>query len=262
MLAGCRTSGRARYDAPVNDQPRVLVTGASSGIGWAAAEALRDAGWAVTCLVRRPHAPAGTATVLGDATDLADLARAVAAAAPAGRLDALVCAAGTPPSGPWDDAEHWARTLAVDLTAPYDAARIAWPALRAARGTAILVGSIVGATEGSGRSPAYAAAKAGLEGLARSLAVVGGPDGIRVNVVAPGAIDTPFDPAAFPPADRPDVPLGRMGTAAETAAVIAFLASAAAAYVSGAVWTVDGGRSVLSPAAAAAAGVARTARPR
>ncbi|MFO1539530.1 MAG: SDR family NAD(P)-dependent oxidoreductase [Chloroflexota bacterium] len=246
----------------MSHQPRALVTGASSGIGWAAAEALRDAGWTVTCLVRRPVAPVGTEVVLGDAADVEALDRAVTTAAPDGRLDALVCAAGTPPSGPWDDADHWARTIAVDLTAPYDAARVAWPALRAAGGCAILVGSIVGTTEGSGRSPAYAAAKAGLEGLARSLAVVGGPDGVRVNVVAPGAIDTPFDPAAFPPADRPDVPLGRMGTAAETAAVIAFLASPAARYVSGAVWTVDGGRSVLSPAAAAAAGVARTQRDR
>ena len=69
---------------------------------------------------------------------------------------------------------------------------------RRVAGSVVLVGSIVGAAEGSGRSPAYAAAKAGLEGLARSLAVIGGPDGVRVNVVAPGAIDTPFDTAGVP----------------------------------------------------------------
>ena len=72
------------------------------------------------------------------------------------------------------------------------------PALVAARGSAVLVGSIVGAVEGSLRSPAYAAAKAGLEGLARSMAVIGAPDGVRINVVAPGAIATDFDERLLP----------------------------------------------------------------
>ena len=76
------------------------------------------------------------------------------------------------------------------------------PALVAARGSAVLVGSIVGAVEGSLRSPAYAAAKAGLEGLARSMAVIGAPDGVRVNVVAPGAIATEFDERLLPADDR------------------------------------------------------------
>jgi meso-butanediol dehydrogenase/(S,S)-butanediol dehydrogenase/diacetyl reductase len=238
---------------------RALVTGASSGIGRAVAERLLADGWAVTVLVRREAAPAGASIVVGDATDPAAIARAVAVAAPAGPLDALVCAAGVPPSGPWDDPDHWRETLAVDLTAPYESARIAWPALTAARGAVVLIGSIVGAHEGSTRSPAYSAAKAGLEGLARSLAVIGGPKGIRVNVVAPGAIDTPFDPPSFPADDRPDVPLGRMGTAAEVAAVVAFLCSPDGAYVSGAVWGVDGARTALSPAAAAGAGARRAA---
>ena len=245
---------------PIRDR-FALVTGASSGIGRAVAERLVADGWRVTALVRRDAAPAGVRIALGDATDPAAIAQAVAAASPDGRLDALVCAAGVPPSGPWDDPGHWRETLAVDLTAPYETARLAWPALAAARGSVVLVGSIVGAHEGSLRSPAYSAAKAGLEGLSRSLAVIGGPEGIRVNVVAPGAIDTPFDPPSFPADDRPDVPLGRMGTAAEVAAVVAFLCSGDAAYVSGAVWGVDGARTSLSPAAAAGAGLRRaTAR--
>jgi meso-butanediol dehydrogenase/(S,S)-butanediol dehydrogenase/diacetyl reductase len=236
---------------------RALVTGASSGIGRAVAARLVGEGWSVTCLVRRAEAPDGATVVLGDAASEADLARAVLTASTAAgdraagdpsRLDGLVCAAGVPPSGPWDDREHWQETIATDLTAPYEAVRLAWPALRAARGAVVLVGSIVGAREGSARSPAYAAAKAGLEGLARSLAVVGGPDGVRVNVVSPGAIDTPFDPPAFPRDRRPDVPLGRMGTADETASIVAFLLSQEAAYVTGAVWAVDGGRGALSPA--------------
>ena len=81
--------------------------------------------------------------------------------------------------------------------------------------------------------------------------MIGAADGVRVNVVAPGAIDTPFDTPAFPPDRRPDIPLGRMGTPAEVASVVRFLLSSEAAYVSGAVWRVDGGRTALSAASAA-----------
>jgi meso-butanediol dehydrogenase/(S,S)-butanediol dehydrogenase/diacetyl reductase len=231
---------------------RCLVTGGSSGLGYAAATRLQADGWTVTSLSRREAAPEGVTAVAGDAASDTDLRRALAVAAgPDGRLDGLVCAAGTPPSGPWDDPAHWADTIRVDLTAAYEAARLAWPALRAAAGAVVLLGSIVGSAEGSYRSPAYAAAKAGIEGLGRSLALIGAHEGIRVNVLAPGAFDTPFDEKLFPPGARPDVPLGRMGEPHEAAGIIAFLLSAEASYVSGSVWRVDGGRTVLSPASAA-----------
>ena len=122
----------------------------------------------------------------------------------------------------------------MDLTAAWQAARLAWPALRAAGGSVVLVGSIVGSSEGSLRSPAYAAAKAGLEGLGRSLALIGAKEGIRVNVLAPGAFDTPFDEKLVPA--RTPGRTSRSGAWArpdEVAGVIAFLLSAKPSYVSG-----------------------------
>jgi NAD(P)-dependent dehydrogenase (short-subunit alcohol dehydrogenase family) len=226
-----------------------LVTGAASGIGRATAERLIREGWTVVGLDRQDGMPEGVHVVVGDAGDDRTLARAIDAAGD--RLDGLVCAAGVPPSGPWDDPAHWDEVLRVDLTAPYESIRLAMPALKAAKGSVVLLGSIVGAAEGSARSPAYAAAKAGLEGLARSMAIIGAADGVRVNVVAPGPVETPFDEPLFPPDRRPDVPLGRMASAAEIAAVVEFLLSPQSAYVTGSVWRVDGGRSVLSPAARA-----------
>jgi meso-butanediol dehydrogenase/(S,S)-butanediol dehydrogenase/diacetyl reductase len=234
------------------DARRCLVTGGSSGIGFAASSRLAADGWAVTSLSRRELAPPGVTAVAGDAAEPADIERALTlASGPEEQLDGLVCAAGVPPSGPWDDPEHWAQVLRTDLTAAWQAARLAWPALRAAGGAVVLLGSIVGSGEGSSRSPAYAAAKAGLEGLGRSLALIGAKEGVRVNVLAPGAFDTPFDEALFPPSARPDIPLGRMGSPEEAASIIAFLLSGEASYVSGSVWRVDGGRTALSPASSA-----------
>ena len=229
-----------------------IVTGAAAGIGRAAAERLVGDGWRVIGIDRTEAAVDGVELVVGDAGDGSILQQALALVD--GSLDALVCSAGIPPSGPWDSREHWDEVLAVDLTAPYQGLRTCWPALVAARGSAVLVGSIVGAAEGSLRSPAYAAAKAGLEGMARSFAVIGAPDGVRVNVVAPGAIATDFDERLLPADQRTDVPLGRMGTAEEVAAVISFLVSPDASYVTGAVWTADGGRTILSMADANRAG--------
>jgi 3-oxoacyl-[acyl-carrier protein] reductase len=232
-----------------------IVTGASAGIGRATADRLVAGGWRVVGIDRSAAAVEGFELLVGDAGDASVLGAAVERLD--GRLDALVCSAGIPPSGPWDSRDHWDEVLAIDLTAPYEALCITWPALVAGRGSAVLVGSIVGAVEGSLRSPAYAAAKAGIEGLARSFAIIGAPVDVRVNVVAPGAIATDFDERLLPADHRMDVPLGRMGNAEEVAAVIGFLASPEASYVTGAVWTADGGRTVLSMADADRAGIDR-----
>jgi NAD(P)-dependent dehydrogenase (short-subunit alcohol dehydrogenase family) len=230
----------------MSDQRTAIVTGAAAGIGRATVARLVADGWRVVGLDRTDALVAGAELIVGDAEDVALLHAAVDRVG--GSLDGLVCSAGIPPSGPWNGRYHWDEVIRVDLTASYEALRVCWPALVAARGSAVLVGSIVGAVEGSLRSPAYAAAKAGLEGLARSMAVIGAPDGVRVNVVAPGAIATDFDERLLPADERTDVPFGRMGTAAEVASVIGFLVGPEASYVTGAVWTVDGGRTVLSTA--------------
>ena len=223
-----------------------IVTGAAAGIGRATAERLVADGWRVVGIDRTHASVEGFELIVGDASDTSVLQEAVSRIG--GSLGALVCSAGIPPSGPWDSRAHWDEVLAIDLTAPYEALRVTWPALVAEAGSVVLVGSIVGAVEGSLRSPAYAAAKAGIEGLARSFAVIGAPDGVRVNVVAPGAIATDFDERLLPADRRADVPLGRMGTADEVAAVISFLVSEPASYVTGATWTIDGGRTILSAA--------------
>jgi NAD(P)-dependent dehydrogenase (short-subunit alcohol dehydrogenase family) len=230
-------------DAP---QKTAIVTGAAAGIGRATVERLVADGWRVAGIDRNAATIDGAEMLMGDAGDSAVLSAALEVIGPS--LDALVCSAGIPPTGPWESREHWDEVVRVDLTAAYEALRVCWPALVAAHGSAVLVGSIVGAVEGSLRSPAYAAAKAGLEGLARSMAVIGGADKVRVNVVAPGAIATDFDERLLPADHRTDVPLGRMGTADEVAAVIGFLAGPDATYVTGEIWTVDGGRTVLSTA--------------
>ena len=223
-----------------------IVTGAAAGIGRATGIRFAADGWRVIGIDRTDASPEGVELIVGDAGDPTVLRAAVEACD--GALGALVCSAGIPPSGPWDSRDHWDEVIAVDLTAPYEALRVCWPALVAAGGAVVIVGSIVGSVEGSLRSPAYAAAKAGLEGLARSFAVIGAPEGVRVNVVAPGAIATDFDERLLPADRRTDVPLGRMGLPEEVAGTIAFLVGEEAGYVTGSVWTLDGGRTVLSSA--------------
>lgn len=228
-----------------------IVTGAASGIGRSTAERLLADGWRVVGVDLVTSLPQSVQCIAGDAAEPAVIERALDAAG--SELHGLVCAAGLPPTGPWDDPAHWEQVLRLDLTGPYQAMRLAMPALSRGQGSAVVVGSIIGSAEGSRRSPAYAAAKAGLGGLIKSMALVGAGIGVRVNLVEPGAIDTPFDPPRFPANARPDVPLGRMGTAQEVARAIAFLLGPDASYITGATLRIDGGRTLLAPGDAAPA---------
>lgn len=188
-----------------------------------------------------------------DVTLPQDLAGVEAALREAGwdRVDGVVHAIAYLPEGdrsggfaatPWDLVGETLQTTAWSLAGLVHALRPLLP-----RGASV-VGLDMDASRVWPSAGWLGVAQAALEATARQLAVDLGPDGVRVNVVAPGAIDTDFDERLLPADERTDVPLGRMGTPSEVASVIGFLVSDATSYVTGAVWTVDGGRTILSAA--------------
>jgi 3-oxoacyl-[acyl-carrier protein] reductase len=223
-----------------------LVTGGNRGIGLACARALADAGFRVAVTARSGEVE-GFTTVTCDQTDPAQVDAAIAAVEEQlGPVEVLVANAGVTRDGlaltMSDDA--FESVVATNLTGTFRVVRrCAKSMLRAKFGRIVLVGSVVGLA-GSGGQVNYAASKAGLVGMARSLARELGSRGITANVVAPGFIDT--DMTAELPEDRKaevlkQIPLGRFATPEEVAAVVAWLAGDAGAYITGAVIPVDGG---------------------
>jgi NAD(P)-dependent dehydrogenase (short-subunit alcohol dehydrogenase family) len=230
----------------------VLVTGASSGIGYAIAERLLADGFAVTCAVRhrsweqedaceRLVALGPVRVVAGDLANADTPARLVdEALSTAGRLDAIVSNAGVTLAGPVLDHtnEDFDSLFAIDVRAAFLLARSAAAELKRTQGSIVFVTSVHEHEPRSGLV-LYAAAKAALGMLSRGLALELAPRGIRVNAVAPGVIATARNTEAEALADR--IPVGAPGKPGDVAAAVSFLLGDDARYVTGASLIVDGG---------------------
>jgi NAD(P)-dependent dehydrogenase (short-subunit alcohol dehydrogenase family) len=236
-------------------EPRiVVVTGAASGIGYATAELVRDLGDTVFGLDISPTVPDGVTYVECNVGDKVAVDAAIGTCAAGGRIDVLANVAGIVQFGRFDTIteEEYDRVQAVDLKGPFFLIQAALPHIRAAKGNIVNVSSVAG-NKPQGYSAAYSAAKGGLTQLTRGLALELAPEGIRVNAVCPGTVDTPLVEHVaqnFPPDLDPRV-MDRLmmmlpGPAispAEIGRSIVYLASPDARMITGSILAFDGGMS-------------------
>ena len=241
------------------DGRAALITGTASGIGRACAREFTARGAAVVggdlhdqqdTIEACTDTPGAFHPFECDVTDSEDVTRLIETAIGRNgdRIDVLVNVAGIIERGAIDSYsdEAWERSLDVNLTAPFEIVRAVAPHLRSAGGAIVNVSSIYGQI-GAGERAGYTASKAGLEGLTRTLAAEFGSDGVRVNAVAPGFIETPMTEPFLNDEDalerfRRGTALKRLGEPEEVADVVVFLASDRSSYITGETILVDGGR--------------------
>lgn len=233
-----------------------LVTGGGGGIGAAIVRALISEGCAVVATVISEQEIAslcGDALFAGvswqvlDVTD-DDAVRALAAATPA--LDILVNCAGIVLRHDHAFSEEgFALTMDVNVTGTMRCCRAFYPHLKVRPGTIINIASMM-SFFGSGTSPSYAASKGAVAQLTKSLAIAWAPDGIRVNAIAPGFIETPMTRQSIISSDKPyydrvvaRTPMGRWGVPEHIGRVVPLLCDDAAAWITGVILPVDGGYS-------------------
>jgi NAD(P)-dependent dehydrogenase (short-subunit alcohol dehydrogenase family) len=236
----------------------VLVTGAGSGIGFATALALSHHGAKVAAVVQSQDQVAALQKALPQAIvfvqDLLDdeacSALPAKAAQALGGLDALACCAGIFFKKLSDEItlEEWRQTLALNLDATFVLTRAAIAQMRKNRSgdaSVVVISSQIGLV-GHARGAAYAASKAGLNGMVKSLALEWATEGVRINAVGPGPIETPMvastmaDPVALATMQN-SIPMGRLGQAHEIGEVVSFLLSHRASFITGQILCADGG---------------------
>ncbi|MFZ9667385.1 MAG: SDR family NAD(P)-dependent oxidoreductase [Steroidobacteraceae bacterium] len=232
--------------------PVALITGAAGGLGRAAVAKLRERGMRVVATdLALAEIPCGAPLTVAslDVTDEAAISAVLERVLTEfGRLDHVIHLAGAAGRGPVDEVSvlEWNRLLEINLTSAFMLAKAVHQALRETRGSLTLAASSNGLNGGSALSgPAYAVAKAGLINLARYLAKEWASEGIRVNCLAPGPIDTAMVTGRFS-ADvitslRESVPLGQLGQPEQVAHAIDYLTSPSARFVTGTVMNISGG---------------------
>lgn len=220
-----------------------VVTGAGRGIGQSIAETLAANGARVAALDLEAPTHAG---ILGVACDVADEAAVDAAfsqvEAELGTVSVLVLNAGIFPIVPFEETtlEVWEQTLSINLTGAFLCARRALPGMREqSYGRIVAIGSSAGKTGGTKSVAAYAASKAGIMAMAKSIANEYAREGVTANALAPTLIDTPMIAGARDLQDQ--IPVGRFGKPEEVAALVCFLASEHAGYITGEVTDINGG---------------------
>lgn len=237
---------------------RAIVTGGASGLGAAIAERLVADGALVAVLDRDvTTAPEGLVALRADVTDDESVRAAVTTAAERlGGLDTVIANAGIGASGTVADGDddEWHRVWDVNVVGIVRVVRAALPHLVAAGSSSVVTTCSVAATVGLPQRALYSATKGAVAALTRAMAADHLRDGVRVNAVAPGTADTPWvgrlldsaiDPAAERAALEARQPHGRLVTASEVAAAVAYLVDPAASSTTGTVLAVDGGMDSL-----------------